>query len=194
MLLLSGGGAMATDDADGAPLPTTVFLVCDGEFRLEREAAEGISQEIFDGSLYVSITYTGNDFSKIQLQPFERDERLPAQNFEPNSIKAVVGTPANEQSQIRIHATEDEVILHQTKASGAIVRARVGDRPLVPIQARVKSVDMTLNRFSGGMMIDWVDRRVGEYKPRGAIRATKVTYHDRKSFDATCHTMKERLF
>jgi len=176
--------------------PVTVFLLCEGVFQQDSTHPDKPAIEQFDGSLYLSVTYLGDQFTTILLQPFDRDERLPAQRFERESgaTKVAATTPVSEQSHIRIDATEDEIILHQARSTGAMVRARVGDRPIVPTQMRVEIVDMTLNRFSGSLQLGWSDRRVHDVKPPGAIRATKVTYSDRNTYDAKCHTMKERLF
>jgi hypothetical protein len=44
------------------------------------------------------------------------------------------------------------------------------------------------------MRLLWEDRKVSDVRPAGAIRATKVTFTDKKAFDTTCHTIQERLF
>lgn len=177
-------------------MPKTVFLVCDGAFLVEKETADDPVIDQFDGSLYISITYTDEAFSEIKIQPFERDERLRAQSFVPtkNNAKKTISAPATEQLEVVIEATQDEVMLHQKLSTGAFVRARIDEQPLVDTRMRVQSVDMTLNRFSGRMSVAWGDRQVRDFKPNGAIRATKVSYLEQKSFDAKCHTMKERLF
>ena len=185
---------------------STVFLVCEGVFTMESDWLPDAPPESFDGSIYVSVTRNDDSFSQIKLQPFERSERLRSQTFEPTGPLIDAGAkgagnmpPAGELKLeesyvVTISATNDEVILHERRESGALVKARIDDQPLVPTRMNVTTVDMALNRFLGRMKLKWGERKVHDVRPTGAIRATKVTYLESKIFDATCHTMQERLF
>ena len=181
----------------------TVFLVCEGNF-YTRETSPLAAQmasnmwaqpqaldDQFFGALYVTFTYTDDGFREVSLQPFERDDRLLTQKFVPTSTRTGLASPDH---RVWITASEDEVKLGEYRASGAHVRARLADDPLANTRMQIATVDMVMNRFSGKMIITWDRRQVLDVKPRGALRATKVSFLDRKQFDATCRTMKEKLF
>jgi len=193
------------DDPNPDPI-TTVFLVCDGEFTVDSDWLPDVPPDSFDGTIYLSVTRHGDAFTQIKLQPFERKERLRSQTFVPNVVLQDASTervpavsdgqydPAENTHIVSISASTDEVLLKEQRESGAYVKARLNGQPLVPTRMHVQLVDMTLNRFSGKMRILWEDRKVSDVQPAGAIRATKVTFTDKKAFDATCHTIQERLF
>ena len=196
---------LLADEPDPDPI-TTVFLVCDGQFTVDSDWLPDVPPDSFDGTIYLSVTRNGDVFTQIKLQPFERKERLRSQTFVPNVVLQDVSaeqTPAATDNQfgtaenthiVTISASNDEVLLREQRESGAHVKARLNGQPLVPTRMHVQLVDMTLNRFSGKMRISWEDRKVNDDRPAGAIRATKVTFTDKKAFDATCHTIQERLF
>lgn len=201
---ITPASAVSGSEATTPPAITTVFLVCEGVFTLESDWLTDTPPETFDGSIYVSITRKQDRFTQIKLQPFAKSERLRSQTFVADGKVIDANLPQNESANsgkelaetysVEINATNDEIIMAERRESGSRVKARVGDRPLVPTRMEVQTVDMTLNRFSGKMRMVWGDRKVHDVRPAGAIRATKVTYLDQKSFEASCHTMKERLF
>ena len=145
----------------------------------------------FFGALYVTFTYTDDGFREVSMQPFERDDRLLTQKFVPTPTRGGLASPDH---RVWITASEAEVRLGEYRASGAHVRARLADDPLAKTRMQIATVDMVMNRFSGKMTIIWDRRQVLDVKPRGALRATKVSFLDRKQFDATCRTTKEKLF
>ena len=191
-------GAVGKADEDAPPPISTVFLVCEGVFTLQSDRFPDQPPEEFDGSLYLSVTHQGDEFTQIKVQHFARTERQRSQTFIPTppSVKdAPTDMSADtETHHVEIAASNDEVTLTERRASGVHVKARVDDQPLVNTRAHVQTVEMSLNRFSGKLKMRWDDRNVEDHRPAGAIRATKITNLDRKSFAATCHTMKERLF
>lgn len=191
-------GAFGKADEDAPPPISTVFLVCEGVFTLQSDRFPDQPPEEFDGSLYLSVTHQGDEFTQIKVQPFARTERQRSQTFIPTP-PPVKDAPTDmsadtETHHVEIAASNDEVTLTERRASGVHVKARVDDQPLVNTRAHVQTVEMSLNRFSGKLKMRWDDRNVEDHRPAGAIRATKITNLDRKSFAATCHTMKERLF
>ena len=191
-------GAVGKADEDAPPPISTVFLVCEGVFTLQSDRFPDQPPEEFDGSLYLSVTHQGDEFTQINVQPFTRTERQRSQTFIPTP-PPVKDAPTDmsadtETHHVEIAASNDEVTLTERRASGVHVKARVDDQPLVNTRAHVQTVEMSLNRFSGKLKMRWDDRNVEDHRPAGAIRATKITNLDRKSFAATCHTMKERLF
>ena len=191
-------GAVGKADEDAPPPISTVFLVCEGVFTLQSDRFPDQPPEEFDGSLYLSVTHQGDEFTQIKVQPFARTERQRSQTFIPTP-PPVKDAPTDmsadtETHHVEIAASNDEVTLTERRASGVHVNARVDDQPLVNTRAHVQTVEMSLNRFSGKLKMRWDDRNVEDHRPAGAIRATKITNLDRKSFAATCHTMKERLF
>ena len=191
-------GAVGKADEDAPPPISTVFLVCEGVFTLQSDRFPDQPPEEFDGSLYLSVTHQGDEFTQIKVQPFARTERQRSQTFIPTP-PPVKDAPTDmsadtETHHVEIAASNDEVTLTERRASGVHVKARVDDQPLVNTRAHVQTVAMSLNRFSGKLKMRWDDRNVEDHRPAGAIRATKITNLDRKSFAATCHTMKERLF
>ena len=191
-------GAVGKADEDAPPPISTVFLVCEGVFTLQSDRFPDQPPEEFDGSLYLSVTHQGDEFTQIKVQPFARTERQRSQTFIPTP-PPVKDAPTDmsadtETHHVEIAASNDEVTLTEGRASGVHVKARVDDQPLVNTRAHVQTVEMSLNRFSGKLKMRWDDRNVEDHRPAGAIRATKITNLDRKSFAATCHTMKERLF
>ena len=191
-------GAVGKADEDAPPPISTVFLVCEGVFTLQSDRFPDQPPEEFDGSLYLSVTHQGDEFTQIKVQPFARTERQRSQTFIPTP-PPVKDAPTDmsadtETHHVEIAASNDEVTLTERRASGVHVKARVDDQPLVNTRAHVQTVEMSLNRFSGKLKMRWDDRNVEDHRPAGAIRATKITNLDRKSFAATCHTMKEWLF
>ena len=191
-------GAVGKADEDAPPPISTVFLVCEGVFTLQSDRFPDQPPEEFDGSLYLSVTHQGDEFTQIKVQPFARTERQRSQTFIPTP-PPVKDAPTDmsadtETHHVEIAASNDEVTLTERRASGVHVKARVDDQPFVNTRAHVQTVEMSLNRFSGKLKMRWDDRNVEDHRPAGAIRATKITNLDRKSFAATCHTMKERLF
>ena len=191
-------GAVGKADEDAPPPISTVFLVCEGVFTLQSDRFPDQPPEEFDGSLYLSVTHQGDEFTQIKVQPFARTERQRSQTFIPTP-PPVKDAPTDmsadtETHHVEIAASNDEVTLTERRASGVHVKARVDDQPLVNTRAHVQTVEMSLNRFSGKLKMRWDDRNVEDHRPAGAIRATKITNLDRKSFAGTCHTMKERLF
>ena len=191
-------GAVGKADEDAPPPISTVFLVCEGVCTLQSDRFPDQPPEEFDGSLYLSVTHQGDEFTQIKVQPFARTERQRSQTFIPTP-PPVKDAPTDmsadtETHHVEIAASNDEVTLTERRASGVHVKARVDDQPLVNTRAHVQTVEMSLNRFSGKLKMRWDDRNVEDHRPAGAIRATKITNLDRKSFAATCHTMKERLF
>ncbi|RZO31357.1 MAG: hypothetical protein EVA91_06555 [SAR116 cluster bacterium] len=191
-------GAVGKADEDAPPPISTVFLVCEGVFTLQSDRFPDQPPEEFDGSLYLSVTHQGDEFTQIKVQPFARTERQRSQTFIPTP-PPVKDAPTDmsadtETHHVEIAASNDEVTLTERRASGVHVKASVDDQPLVNTRAHVQTVEMSLNRFSGKLKMRWDDRNVEDHRPAGAIRATKITNLDRKSFAATCHTMKERLF
>ena len=191
-------GAVGKADEDAPPPISTVFLVCEGVFTLQSDRFPDQPPEEFDGSLYLSVTHQGDEFTQIKVQPFARTERQRSQTFIPTP-PPVKDAPTDmsadtETHHVEIAASNDEVTLTERRASGVHVKARVDDQPLVNTRAHVQTVEMSLNRFSGKLKMRWDDRNVEDHRPAGAIRATKITNLDRKSFAATCHAMKERLF
>lgn len=195
---VGAAGAVGKADEDAPPPISTVFLVCEGVFTLQSDRFPDQPPEEFDGSLYLSVTHQGDEFTQIKVQPFARTERQRSQTFIPTP-PPVKDAPMDlsadtETHHVEIAASNNEVTLTERRASGVYVKARVDDQPLVDTRAHVQTVEMSLNRFSGKMKMRWDDRTVEDHRPAGAIRATKITNLDRKSFAATCHTMKERLF
>ena len=191
-------GAVGKADEDAPPPISTVFLVCEGVFTLQSDRFPDQPPEEFDGSLYLSVTHQGDEFTQIKVQPFARTERQRSQTFIPTP-PPVKDAPTDmsadtETHHVEIAASNDEVTLTERRASGVHVKARVDDQPLVNTRAHVQTVEMSLNRFSGKLKMRWDDRNVEDHRPAGAIRATKITNLDRTSFAATCHTMKGRLF
>ncbi|MEL0024350.1 MAG: hypothetical protein VW934_08870, partial [Alphaproteobacteria bacterium] len=177
-----------------------------GQFTVDSNWLPDVPSDSFDGTIYLSVTRNGDVFTQIKLQPFERKERLRGQTFLPNVVLQDVsaeqplvatdnqfGTAENTHI-VTIPASNDEVLLREQRESGAHVKARLSGQPLVLARMHVQLVDVALNRFSGKMRILWEDRKVSDVQPAGAIRATKVTFTDKKAFDATCHTIQERLF
>ena len=163
---MAGGLALSVGNAHAA----TVFLVCDGTFYLSIDGSEGI-------------------FSRIKLQPFERDVRLPSLDLQPEE------TMENGiMRSVNIVANDDELLLSARSESGGLVEALVDGRPMTPTREIVKDMSLSLNRFNGRLEIEWKDHEVRDYKPVGAIRSTKKRYSDIKRFDAMCKTMQERLF
>lgn len=191
-------GAVGKADEDAPPPISTVFLVCEGVFTLQSDRFPDQPPEEFDGSLYLSVTHHDDELTQIKVQPVARTERQRSQTFIPTP-PPVKDAPTDmsadtETHHVEIAASNDEVTLTERRASGVHVKARVDDQPLVNTRAHVQTVEMSLNRFSGKLKMRWDDRNVEDHRPAGAIRATKITNLDRKSFAATCHTMKERLF
>jgi len=197
--------ALAAESDDAPPPIRTVFLVCDGTFTLRSDSVPDAPPDRFDGAIYLSITQQGDNFTQVKLQPFEGSERLRSQLFAPTPA-AVAPAPQSDALQanvpgvappfhtVSIAASNDELTLTERRESGVHVKARIDDQPLVQTRAVVDTVEMNLNRFSGRMRLIWGARRVHDVRPAGAIRATKVSYLDSKLFEATCHTMQERLF
>jgi hypothetical protein len=146
-------------------------------------------EDEFTGTFYLSIDGSGGVFSRIKLQPFERDVRLPSLDLQPEE------TMENGiMRSVNIVASDDELLLNARSESGGLVEALVDGRPMTPTREIVKDMSLSLNRFNGRLEIEWKDHEVREYKPVGAIRSTKKRYSDIKRFDAMCKTMQERLF
>lgn len=146
-------------------------------------------EDEFNGTFYLSIDGSEGIFSRIKLQPFERDVRLPSLDLQPEE------TMENGiMRSVNIVANDDELLLSARSESGGLVEALVDGRPMTPTREIVKDVSLSLNRFNGRLEIEWKDHEVRDYKPVGAIRSTKKRYSDIKRFDAMCKTMQERLF
>ncbi|WP_438996757.1 hypothetical protein [Candidatus Puniceispirillum sp.] len=146
-------------------------------------------EDEFKGAFYLSIDGSNGVFSRVKLQPFERDVRLPSLDLEPEeSMENGIIRSVN------IVTSEDELLLSARSESGGLVEALVEGRPMTPTREIVKDMSLSLNRFNGRLEIEWKDHEVRDYKPVGAIRSTKKRYSDVKQFDAMCKTMQERLF
>lgn len=146
-------------------------------------------EDEFKGAFYLSIDGSNGVFSRVKLQPFERDERLPSLDLQPEeSMENGI------MRSVNIVASEDELLLSARSESGGLVEALVEGRPMTPTREIVKDMSLSLNRFNGRLKIEWKDHHVRDYKPVGAIRSTKKRYSDIKQFDAMCKTMQERLF
>ena len=146
-------------------------------------------EDEFKGAFYLSIDGSNGVFSRVKLQPFERDVRLPSLDLQPEeSMENGI------MRSVNIVASEDELLLSARSESGGLVEALVEGRPMTPTREIVKDMSLSLNRFNGRLEIEWKDHEVRDYKPVGAIRSTKKRYSDVKRFDAMCKTMQERLF
>ena len=146
-------------------------------------------EDEFDGTFYLSIDGSQGVFSRIKLQPFERDVRLPSLDLQPEET-----TENGIMRSVNIVASDDELLLSARSESGGLVEALVDGQPMTPTREIIKDMSLILNRFNGRLEIEWKDHEVRDYKPVGAIRVTKKRYSDIKRFDAMCKTMQERLF
>jgi hypothetical protein len=102
----------------------TVFLVCDGQFKTSVTMNGPVETEQFDGSLYLSAEADDFAVRRVKLLPFERSKRLAAIELTPHP-------GSNDDGWVtQFTATEDELVIEQTKSHGKVVNALVGDDPL----------------------------------------------------------------
>ena len=212
-LLVTCGFAVAEAGA------ASVALVCDGEFRFQRESVEGMTEVNFDGTMHVALVAEEDSVVEVRLQAFEDGTLKPVQTFAlpPVEEEPVTGDmavlfpelfvqgPVDEPDSaattidvipgtLTIDTTDEEVVLRHVVESGPIIKARVKGRPLVPTREKIETIEMRLDRSSGDMNLVWGENSVRDHRRPGAIRISKVQLRDEKSYQAACTPVRQRAF
>jgi len=199
---------------------SSVALVCEGEFRLQRGSVEGVIEDRFIGTMHVVLLARDAAVVEIRLQTFEDGTRTPVQTFAlpvveelpevgemtllfpelfvDQPVKAAA-TPAAAKvgtipGDLSIDTTDQEILLRQVVESGPILKARVDGRPLVPTRQKIETVEMWLDRTGSHVSLVWREDSVRDHKRPGAIRASKVQLGDEKSYQADCIPVRQRAF
>ena len=73
-------------------------------------------------------------------------------------------------------------------------RRRVDGKPLVPTRESIVHTDLYLDRISGAVTVNWIDKRVRDHKLPGNIRAAKIQLRDEKVFTGTCKPVAQPTF
>lgn len=211
--LVSCGFAVAEASA------ASVALVCDGEFRFQRESVEGMTEVNFDGTMHVALVAEEDSVVEVRLQTFEDGTLTPVQTFalppaeEPPmtgdmavlfpelAAQSLADEPDSAATEIdvtpgtlTIDTTDQEVVLRHVVESGPIIKARAKGRPLVPTREKVETIEMRLDRSSGDMNLVWGENSVRDHRRPGAIRISKVQLRDEKSYQAACTPVRQRAF
>ncbi len=198
----------------------SVALVCDGEFRTQRASVEGTTEAMFTGTMHVALVAEDDSVVEVRLQAFEDGARTPVQTFllppveeapetgemallfpelleegpvDPNAAPAMPD-PAIIPDELTIDTSDSEIVLRHVVETGAVVKARVDGRPLIPTREKIETVDMRLDRFSGDLSLVWGEDSVRNHRRPGAIRTSKVRLHDGKSYRAVCMPVRQRAF
>ena len=152
----------------------TVSMVCNGLFDVERMRGEITETEQFDGSVYATVHLDGDDVSRVEMVPIERNRRMASLDFIKNMPQ-----PAN-GDLIDFTTSEDDLWISKVSQSGPMVFAVNGDDPYVETPSNAHEMNIRLNRVSLGVQVDWHWHEVRDYLPLGAIRSIKKRYSDHK--------------
>ena len=195
--LVSCGFAVAEASA------ASVALVCDGEFRFQRESVEGMTEVNFDGTMHVALVAEEDSVVEVRLQTFEDGTLTPVQTFAlpPAEEPPMTGdmavlfpelaaqSPADKPDSaateidvtpgtLTIDTTDQEVVLRHVVESGPIIKARAKGRPLVPTREKVETIEMRLDRSSGDMNLVWgktASAITGDPARSGSARCSSAT-------------------
>jgi hypothetical protein len=145
----------------------TVSMVCNGLFDVERIRGEITETEQFDDSVYVTVDLDGDDVSRVQMVPIERNRCMASLDFIKNMPQ-----PAN-GDLIDFTTSEDDLWISKVSQSGPMVFAVNGEDPYVETPTNAHEMNIRLNRVSGRVQVEWHWHDVRDYLPLDAIRSIK---------------------
>jgi hypothetical protein len=166
-------------------LARAVVMVCNGQFVIDRAVGEAIKHEAFDASMYLTVSVRAGQVDQVRLVPTARTRPMASLDLARDAAAGI---------EPEIRTSDDMLYVRRSAQSGPMIHAVIGDDPFAKTPVNLHEVKLQMNRFSGGLKIDWYWHQVRDYRPLGAIRAVKKRYSDHKSFTADCDLMKKRLF
>lgn len=201
---------------------TRVGLVCNSQFEVIAGGVDTQAEEMFGGPVHLALVVRDGDFVEVRMQAFERGLLMPEEVFTLGGGLAAAGLDMADAGQagglmlvvaddsrsmsgfadmidqydlmVEITATDIDVMLTQSLESGPVIRARADGKPLVPNCESIVRTGLYLDRISGAVTVNWIDKRVRDHKLPGDIRAAKIHLCDDKVFTGTCKPVAQHTF